>query len=172
MLKSDWLLAEVLFPIEPLFAVYIARSLPLRQYTTSTTVWLSVSNKWLIAATLSRFLVVTGSCKGNNYTIYFKSFEHKSFKVEKFCGSVGKCISSSKLADAVIESTEIEVNDSSHQFEVGEKFPSLEAYESKLERHKNVVFAAEFWKRDSKTISGARKRGVEKSIKPDKVLWG
>ena len=66
----------------------------------------------------------------------------------------------------VIESSEIEVGDSSHQFEVGEKFPSLEAFESKLERHKNVVFA-EFWKRDSRTISGARKRGVEKSIKPE-----
>ena len=70
----------------------------------------------------------------------------------------------------VIESTEIEVGDSrgdsSYQFEVGEKFPSLEAFESKLERHKNVVFA-EFWKRDSRTISGARKRGVEKSIKPE-----
>ena len=43
----------------------------------------------------------------------------------------------------VIESTEIEVGnsrgDSSYQFEVGEKFPSLEAFESKLERHKNVV---------------------------------
>ena len=40
----------------------------------------------------------------------------------------------------MIESTEIEVGDSSYQFEVGEKFPSLEAFESKLERHKNVVF--------------------------------
>ena len=66
----------------------------------------------------------------------------------------------------VIESTEIEVGDSSYQFEVGEKFPSLEAFESKLERHKNIVFA-EFWKRDSRTIPGARKRGVEKSIKPE-----
>ena len=36
----------------------------------------------------------------------------------------------------VIESTEIEVGDLSYQFEVGEKFPSLEALESKLERHK------------------------------------
>ena len=66
----------------------------------------------------------------------------------------------------LIESTEIEVGDSSYQFEVGEKFPSLEAFESKLKCHKNVFFA-EFWKRDSRTISGVRKRGVEKSIKPE-----
>ena len=66
----------------------------------------------------------------------------------------------------VMESTEIEVGDSSYQFEVGEMFPSLEAFESKLKRHKNVVFA-EFWKGDLRTISGARKRGVEKSIKPE-----
>ena len=30
----------------------------------------------------------------------------------------------------VLKSTEIEVGDSSYQFEVGEKFPSLEAFES------------------------------------------
>lgn len=66
----------------------------------------------------------------------------------------------------VIESAEIEVGNSSYQFEVGEKFESFEAFESKLERHKNVVFA-EFWKRDSRTISGARKRGVERPIKTE-----
>ena len=36
--------------------------------------------------------------------------------------------------DTVIESTEIEVGDSSYQFEMREKFPSLEAFESKLSR--------------------------------------
>ena len=62
----------------------------------------------------------------------------------------------------MIESTEIEVGDSSYQFEVGEKFPLLEAFESKLERHKNVVFA-EFW-REPYLGQG---RGVDKSIKPE-----
>ena len=57
---------------------------------------------------------------------------------------------------AVTELAEVEVGDSSCQFEVGEKFPSFEAFESKLERHKTIAFS-EFWKRDSRTISGARK---------------
>ena len=41
---------------------------------------------------------------------------------------------------AVIELAEEEVGDSSCQFEVGEKFASFEAFQLKLERHKNVVF--------------------------------
>ena len=49
---------------------------------------------------------------------------------------------------AVIELAEIEVEDSLYQFEVGEKFASFVAFESKLERHKN-----EIWKRVSRTIS-------------------
>ena len=61
---------------------------------------------------------------------------------------------------------EVEIEDSSYQFQVGEKFTSFEAFKAKLERHKNVVFS-EFWIRDSRTIAGARKRGVERPIKPE-----
>ena len=66
----------------------------------------------------------------------------------------------------VIELAKEEVGDSSCQFEVGEKFALFEAFQSKLEHHKNVAFT-EFWKRDSRTICGARKRGVERPIKPE-----
>ena len=76
-------------------------------------------------------------------------------------------VADEELSDsAVIEPTVVEVRDSSCQFEVGEKFSSFESFESKLERYKNVVFA-EFWKRNSRTILGARKRGVERPINPE-----
>ena len=64
------------------------------------------------------------------------------------------------------ETVEVEIGEESSQFKIGEKFTSFEAFESKLERHKNAIFA-EFWKRDSRTIAGARKRGIERPIKPD-----
>ena len=65
------------------------------------------------------------------------------------------------------ETVEVEIGEeSSYQFKIGEKFTSFEAFESKLERHKNAIFA-EFWKRDSRTIAGTRKRGIERPIKPD-----
>ena len=66
----------------------------------------------------------------------------------------------------MIEPTVVEVKDASCQFEVGEKFASFESFESKLERYKNVVFA-KFWKRDSRTFLGVRKRGVERPINPE-----
>ena len=48
---------------------------------------------------------------------------------------------------AVIELAEIEVEDSSYQFEVGEKFASFENQNLKLERHKNAVFPPSFGSR-------------------------
>ena len=73
--------------------------------------------------------------------------------------------------DVLPVESEIELgssNDVSCEFVVGEKFASFEAFTSKLERYKNKVFA-EFWKRDSRTIAGARKRGVDRPIKLELV---
>ena len=65
-----------------------------------------------------------------------------------------------------MEVAEVEIEDSSHLFEVGEKFPSLEAFEVKLERYKQKTFA-EYWTRDSRTIEGARKRGISRPIRSE-----
>ncbi len=49
---------------------------------------------------------------------------------------------------------------------VGDKFSSLEAFELKVEAYKNEAFV-ELWRRDSRTITAARKRGIERPLKTD-----
>lgn len=51
-------------------------------------------------------------------------------------------------------------------FTVGEKFNSVEEFELKLEAYKKQAFV-EFWRRDSRTIAAARKRGVDRPLKAE-----
>ena len=48
-------------------------------------------------------------------------------------------------------------------FTVGEKFSSVEEFEKKLEEYKKQAFV-EFWRRDSRTITAARKRGIDRPL--------
>ena len=52
---------------------------------------------------------------------------------------------------------------SSTTFQLGEKFEDLEA---KLDRYKNENFV-ELWRRDCRTITAARKRGVDRPLKAE-----
>ena len=47
----------------------------------------------------------------------------------------------------------------------GDVFASYEELEMKLNNYKQERFVA-FWKRDCRTIAAARKRGIEKPLKP------
>ena len=53
-------------------------------------------------------------------------------------------------------------------FTVGEKFSSVEEFEKKLEEYKKQAFV-EFWRRDSRTITAARKRGIDRPLKAELV---
>ena len=71
---------------------------------------------------------------------------------------------SDPIAKGGVEAVEVErVEETSYQFNAREKFTS---FESKFECHKNAIFV-ELWKRDSRTLAGARKRGIKKPIKPE-----
>ena len=49
---------------------------------------------------------------------------------------------------------------------IGEKFKNLEEFESKLEAFKKKAFV-EYWRRDSRTICAARKRGIDRPLKAE-----
>ncbi len=49
------------------------------------------------------------------------------------------------------------------KFTVGDKFPSLEELETALDRYKKKNYV-DFWRRDSRTIAAAQKRGVNRSL--------
>ena len=51
-------------------------------------------------------------------------------------------------------------------FGVGEKFQGLEEFEKKLEAFKKREYV-EFWRRDSRTIDAARKRGIDRPLKTE-----
>ena len=49
-------------------------------------------------------------------------------------------------------------------FQLGEKFSSFEDLEKKIQLYKKAKFV-ELWRRDCRTITAARKRGVDRPIK-------
>ena len=51
-------------------------------------------------------------------------------------------------------------------FKVGEKFKSIEEFEKKLDAFKKKEYV-EFWRRDSRTIDAARKRGIDRPLKTE-----
>ena len=51
-------------------------------------------------------------------------------------------------------------------FSVGDTFQTFEEFESKLEAYKKERFV-EFWRRDSRTIAAARKRGIDRPLKEE-----
>ena len=58
-------------------------------------------------------------------------------------------------------------HDSVITFKAGEKFSNVEVeFELKLEAYKKQAFV-EFWRRDSRMITAARKRGVDRPLKAD-----
>ena len=57
-------------------------------------------------------------------------------------------------------------HDAAITFTVGEKFNSVQEFDLKLEAYKKQAFV-EFWRRDSRTITAARKRGVDRPLKAD-----
>ena len=56
--------------------------------------------------------------------------------------------------------------DSAITFKACEKFSSVKEFEMKLEAYKKQAFV-EFWRHDSRTITAARKRGVDRPLKAD-----
>ena len=56
--------------------------------------------------------------------------------------------------------------ESEPSFKVGDKFSSCKELETAIDRYKKSNFV-EFWRRDSRTIAAARKRGVERPLKED-----
>ena len=57
-------------------------------------------------------------------------------------------------------------DNSTINFKIGDKFSSLEEFELKVECYKKEAFI-ELWRRDSRTITAARKRGIERPLKTD-----
>ena len=51
-------------------------------------------------------------------------------------------------------------------FKLGEKFYSFDELEAKLDLYKKEAFV-ELWRRDCRTIEAARKRGVDRPLKPE-----
>ena len=51
-------------------------------------------------------------------------------------------------------------------FAVGQKFKSIEEFEKKLDTFKKEKYV-EFWRRDSRTIDAARKRGIDRPLKAE-----
>ena len=51
-------------------------------------------------------------------------------------------------------------------FTIGETFNSIEEFESKLECYKKQSYV-EFYRRDSRTIAAARKKGVDRPLKAE-----
>ena len=51
-------------------------------------------------------------------------------------------------------------------FQLGEKFSSFEDLEKKIQLYKKAKFV-ELWRRDCRTITAARKRGVDRPIKAE-----
>lgn len=66
----------------------------------------------------------------------------------------------------LVEVSEVEIQNSFNFFEVREKFSPLKDFEMKLERYKKQTFV-EYWTRDSRTIEGARRRGIVRPIKSE-----
>ncbi len=54
-------------------------------------------------------------------------------------------------------------SDSAIHFKIGDKFYSMGEFELKVEEQAFV----KLWRRDSRTISAARKRGIERPLKSD-----
>ncbi len=48
-------------------------------------------------------------------------------------------------------------------FTVGDEFPSLEELETALDKYKKKNYV-DFWRRDSRTIAAAQKRGVNRPL--------
>ena len=51
-------------------------------------------------------------------------------------------------------------------FSVGDTFDSLQEFESALKAYKKEAYV-EFWRRDSRTIEAARKKGVDRPLKAE-----
>jgi hypothetical protein len=51
-------------------------------------------------------------------------------------------------------------------FSIGDTFDSVEEFEAALEAYKKESYV-EFWRRDSRTIEAARKRGINRPLKAD-----